>query len=170
MKLAALGVADEGGAIIVDEATGLPLPIAPKTFLDESDAADFVAYLGSPPGAIDVIRVEARRWPSTRKLPRCPVCNVGRCELLEALCESCMLEVERDRRLLDHKAEPGRNVVAEFIGDPADKRLNVTFTAQLAGFVDDDPYGNAGHDRAVCDCSGCENERAALASGGGVIR
>lgn len=119
MKLSALGVADDGGAIILDQGTGCPLPIPPKTFLDESDASDFVAYLGTPAGDLQVIRAEAHRWPSTRKLPRCPVCNVGRCEPGEALCSTCTDEVEHG---------------------------------------------------PCCDCLRCENDQAAIASGGGIAR
>jgi hypothetical protein len=100
MTLTALSCAP--GAILVDVATGIPLPIPPAHFRDAVDATLFAAWLadeGVDTSSATTLRRKAAEWQRVRGWPTCR-CGKGRVCPGHDDCELCECDAE-DRRELE---------------------------------------------------------------------
>lgn len=77
------------GAVLIDEGTGIPLPVEPGRFTDAADAQAFVAWHGDC-GNVHHLRDAARRWKQVRTWSACPTSGcTGRVVPGAHLCTSC---------------------------------------------------------------------------------
>jgi hypothetical protein len=85
----------EGGAVLLDESTGYPLPLPPGYFRDVADAKAFVRWQGTGCADIRHLRESARRWARVRGWAQCADASCsGRAAPGQAHCDVCLADAE----------------------------------------------------------------------------